>query len=195
MIPFIGESGYTNGCSPGCLATFRRTSTRPCGASPAARESGSIDIRARSLDDFAGLNRRLNEGGVFGGRGFVVKTGDLAIGDELRANRIEVSADGGSLTVNGRIDASGEDVGSIRLAGRNGLTLGGSAVLDAHGTVLRVDSRGQIIDAPNRAMVELDGGQGTLTLAGGARRPRRFRRSGRCRRGRPGRARRGRGRC
>ncbi|MFS2056193.1 hypothetical protein ACEN8K_46300, partial [Variovorax sp. CT11-76] len=78
--------------------------------------SGSIDIRARALDDFAGLNGRLNEGGVFGGRGFVVKTGDLAIGDELRANRIEVSADGGRLTVNGRIDASGEDVGTIRLA-------------------------------------------------------------------------------
>ena len=32
------------------------------------------------------------------------------------------------------------------------------AVLDAHGTVLRVDSYGKIIDSPNRAIVELDAG-------------------------------------
>ncbi|WP_431508914.1 filamentous haemagglutinin family protein [Variovorax sp. DAIF25] len=134
------------------------------GASPAARESGSIDIRARSLDDFAGLNRRLNEGGVFGGRGFVVKTGDLAIGDELRANRIEVSADGGSLTVNGRIDASGEDVGSIRLAARDRLLLAPGAVLDVHGTRLALDGRGQVIEASNRAQVELASAAGTVRL-------------------------------
>ncbi len=139
-------------------------------------KAGSVDIRAQRLGDggtldeqFAALNRRLNDGAVFGNRSFQLKQGDLVIGDGLKAGEVNVSVDNGSLTVRGTIDASGERVGSIRLAGRNGLTLGGSAVLDAHGTVLRVDSRGQIIDAPNRAMVELDGGQGTLTLAGGAR--------------------------
>ena len=42
-------------------------------------------------------------------------------------------------------------------------------MLDAHGATLRVDSYGQIIDAPNRAIVELKAGQGTLRLDGGAR--------------------------
>ena len=69
----------------------------------------------------------------------------------------------------GRIDASGVSVGSIRLSARDGLRLASNAVLDAHGTTLRVDSYGQIIDAPNRAIVELKAGQGTLRLDGGAR--------------------------
>ncbi|MGJ7545355.1 filamentous haemagglutinin family protein [Variovorax sp. LT1R16] len=136
--------------------------------------AGGIDIRAQNLGgaldgEFAALNQRLNDGGVFGERSFQLKQGDLTIGDGLKAGEVNVSVDNGSLTVAGTVDASGERVGSIRLAGKNGLTLGGNALLDAHGSVLRVDSYGKIIDSPNRAIVELDGGEGTLTLAGGAR--------------------------
>ncbi|MGJ7545359.1 filamentous haemagglutinin family protein [Variovorax sp. LT1R16] len=137
-------------------------------------KAGSVDIRAQHLggapdDAFAALNQRLNDGGVFGARSFQLKQGDLTIGNELKAGEVSVSVDNGSLTVTGTIDASGERVGAIRLAGRQGLTIGGGAVLDAHGTVLRVDSYGKIIDSPNRATVELSGGDGLLTLAGGAR--------------------------
>ena len=139
-------------------------------------KAGGVDIRAQRLgdsgtlsDQFAALNQRLSDGAVFGSRSFQLKQGDLVIGAGLKAGEVNVSVDNGSLAVLGTIDASGERVGSIRLAGRNGLTIGGGALLDAHGTVLRVDSRGKIIDAPNRAMVELDGGDGVLTLAGGAR--------------------------
>ncbi|MCV6809387.1 filamentous hemagglutinin family protein [Achromobacter ruhlandii] len=138
--------------------------------------AGSVEVRAQRLGapgnlnaDFEALNHRLNEGGVTGARSFQVKQGSLTLGDALRANDINLSIDGGSLTVVGRVDASGERVGRIRLAARDGLTLASSAVLDAHGTVLRVDSYGRIIDAPNRAVVELSSGQGVLTLAGGAR--------------------------
>ncbi|MBB1627744.1 hemagglutinin [Achromobacter sp. UMC71] len=138
--------------------------------------AGSIDIRAQRLGaagalnaDFDALNQRLNDGGVFGARGFQIKQGSLTVGDTLRANDINLSIDGGSLTVAGRVDASGERVGRIRLAARDGLTLAATSVLDAHSTVLRVDSYGKIIDAPNRAVVELNSGLGVLTLAGGAR--------------------------
>ncbi|HWH89706.1 MAG TPA: filamentous hemagglutinin family protein [Pseudomonas sp.] len=137
-------------------------------------KAGGVDIRAQRLGDdlnqgFAALNQRLNAGQVFGSRSFQLKQGSLVIGDGLKAGEISVSVDNGSLTVGGLIDASGERVGSIRLSGNNGLTLTGNAVLDAHGRVLRVDSYGKIIDAPNRAMVELDSGDGLLTLAAGAR--------------------------
>ncbi|WP_322516790.1 filamentous hemagglutinin family protein [Rhodopseudomonas palustris] len=131
--------------------------------------AGSAIVRAQTLGDFAALNARLNAGGVFGARSFQIKQGDLTIGNELKANEINVSLDNGVLTVAGTIDASGESVGTIRLAAKNGLTLTGSAVLDAHGTVLRVDSYGKIIDSPNRAIVELSSGNGRLTLAQGAR--------------------------
>ncbi|QAX84866.1 hemagglutinin [Pseudomonas sp. DTU12.3] len=137
-------------------------------------KAGGVDIRAQRLgndlnQDFAALNQRLNAGRVFGSRSFQLKQGSLVIGDGLKAGEVNVSVDNGSLTVAGLIDASGERVGSIRLSANNGLTLTGNAVLDAHGRVLRVDSYGKIIDAPNRAMVELDSGNGLLTLAPGAR--------------------------
>ncbi|WP_162988116.1 filamentous haemagglutinin family protein [Alcaligenes aquatilis] len=137
--------------------------------------AGGVDIRAQRLGSgdistqFAALNERLNAGNVFGMRHFQVKQGSLTIGDELRASDVSVSVDGGSLTVAGTINASGERVGSIRLAGKHGLTLAGHALLDAHSTILRLDSYGKIIDSPNRAIVELSSGDGRLVLASGAR--------------------------
>ncbi|WP_256327167.1 filamentous haemagglutinin family protein [Variovorax sp. EL159] len=129
-------------------------------------DAAEINVRAQNVADFAGLNTRLNEGGVTGARRFQIKQGDLAIGDEVKARQVEVTLDGGSLTVNGRIDASGFQVGSIRLAAMHDLTVNGS--LDAHATGLRVDSYGKIIDSPNRAMVDLSSIHGTLTLGSGA---------------------------
>ncbi|TNB99815.1 filamentous hemagglutinin N-terminal domain-containing protein [Pseudomonas jessenii] len=137
-------------------------------------KAGGVDIRAQRLggdatEQFAALNQRLNAGQVYGSRSLQLKQGNLVIGDGLKAGEVNVSVDNGSLTVAGLIDASGERVGSIRLSAKNGLTLAGNSVLDAHGRVLRVDSYGEIIDAPNRATVELSSGDGLLTLGNGAR--------------------------
>ncbi|MEC5319229.1 filamentous hemagglutinin family protein [Brenneria populi subsp. brevivirga] len=137
-------------------------------------QAGRVTVRAQSLGGelnaaFAALNQRLNAGEVYGLRSFQLKQGDLTIGDGLKANQIEVSLDGGHLTVAGTVDAAGERVGNIRLAGGQGLTLTGDALLDAHGNLLRLDSYGEVIDAANRASVELNSGTGTLTLADGAR--------------------------
>ncbi|KAF1047990.1 MAG: Heme/hemopexin-binding protein [Herbaspirillum frisingense] len=137
--------------------------------------AGSVDVRTLALGggnlsaDFAAFNGKLNDGGFLGERSFQLKQGDLVIGNELKAHQVNVSLDAGQLTLAGTIDASGEQVGSIRLSASNGLTLASGAVLDAHGTVLRVDSYGKIIDSPNRAIVQLDAGNGTLTLQGGSR--------------------------
>ena len=132
---------------------------------PAA--GSDLTIRAQLVDDFAGLNTRLTTGGVFGARRFQIKQGDIVVGDEVRARTVEITADGGSLTVNGSIDASGFEVGTIRLAARDNLTINGT--LDAHGTGIRRDSYGKIIDSPNRAIVDLTTRDGTLTLGGAAR--------------------------
>ncbi|WP_416773231.1 filamentous hemagglutinin family protein [Pseudomonas sp. RHF3.3-3] len=138
--------------------------------------AGGVEIQAQRLgatgtldEQFAALNQRINEGQVTGSRSFQLKQGDLTIGEGLKAGDVTVSIDNGSLRVSGTVDASGERVGSIRLSAKNGLTLDGSAVLDAHGTRLRVDSYGKIIDSPNRAIVELNSGNGQLTLGSGAR--------------------------
>ena len=125
-------------------------------------DAAEITLRARTLADFAGLNTRLNAGQVHGARRFQIKQGDLILGDEVRARQVSITVDGGSLTVAGRIDASGFQPGIIRLAARGDLNLLGT--LDAHGAGLRRDSHGQIIDSPNRAQVSLTSSLGTLTL-------------------------------
>lgn len=125
-------------------------------------DGGELVVRARQLQDFSGLNTRLTAGGITGGRTFQLSVGDLVIGDEVKARNVDISVDGGSLLVNGRIDASGEQVGSIRLSARDVLRIDGT--LDAHGSALRVDSFGKIIDSPNRAMIELTSASGGLQL-------------------------------
>ncbi len=130
-------------------------------------DGAEIMLRAQTLADFAGLNQRLNQGGVTGARRFQLKQGDLVVGDEVRARVVEISVDGGSLTVNGRIDASGRQVGSIRLAARDDLRING--LLDTHGARLRLDSYGKVIDAANRAIIELTSRDGMLVLDAGAR--------------------------
>ena len=132
-------------------------------------DDGAFDVRTRTLADFAGLNRLLNAGAFFQSRSIAVKTGNLVVGNEVRANRVTLSADGGSLTVVGTIDASGVGPGTIRLSARDNLTLESTAVLDAHGTVLQVDGKGQAIEAKNRGHVELTSTGGRIEMAAGAR--------------------------
>lgn len=141
--------------------------TLDAGGSLVPYENGELVVRARELTDFSGLNQRLTRDGVTGARSFQIKQGDLLIGDEVKARKVDISVDGGALRVLGRIDASGDQVGSIRLAARDGLQLDGS--LDAHGTALRVDSYGKIIDSPNRAIVELESRDGRVQLGSAAR--------------------------
>lgn len=129
-------------------------------------DAAEFTVRAQTLADFAALNERLNEGNVTGARRFQIKQGDLVVGNEVKARDVEIVVDGGDLTVDGTIDASGYQVGSITLAAMGDLTVNGT--LDAHGTGLRVDSYGKIIDSPNRATVALTSREGTLTLADGA---------------------------
>jgi filamentous hemagglutinin family protein len=129
-------------------------------------DAAELTVRAQTLADFAGLNARLNAGSVFGARRFQIKQGDLTVGDGVRAREVTITLDGGSLTVAGKIDASGFQPGTIRLAAMGDLTVTGT--LDAHGTGLRVDSYGKVIDSPNRAIVALTSRAGTLTLADSA---------------------------
>ncbi|WP_229183267.1 filamentous haemagglutinin family protein [Bradyrhizobium oropedii] len=129
--------------------------------------SGDFSVIAGTLD-FAALNVLLNSGGFYDARSFDIRTGNLVIGDGVKARNVTVSVDGGSLTVVGTIDASGLAPGTIRLSAGNGLTLASNAVLDVHGTVLQTDSYGQPIEARNRGHIELTAAGGTLTLSSGA---------------------------
>jgi filamentous hemagglutinin family protein len=138
------------------------------GTATGGYRGGSVSLQAQSLGDFTGLNLKLNAAGFFGVRSFDIKQGDLTIGNEVKANTVSISVDAGSLTVNGTIDASGAAPGTIRLSGRDNLTLASGSVLDTHGTVLQTDSYGAPIEANNTAHVTLTTSQGMVTLAQGA---------------------------
>ncbi len=138
------------------------------GVATGGYRSGGVSLQAQSLGDFAALNLKLNAAGFFGARSFDVKQGDLTIGNEVKANIVSISIDGGSLAVNGTIDASGAAPGTIRLSARDNLTLGSGSVLDTHSTVLQTDSYGAPIEASNTAHVTLTTSQGMVTLAQGA---------------------------
>ncbi|WP_456710985.1 filamentous haemagglutinin family protein [Bradyrhizobium sp. USDA 4452] len=134
------------------------------GSATAGFDSGQFTIAAQEFGDFAALNVKLNTAGVFGARSFDLRQGSLVIGDEVKASYVTVSVDQGSLTVNGRIDASGAKPGTIRLSARGDLTLTSNAALDAHGIVLQTDSYGAPIEANNTAHIELTSSQGAVTL-------------------------------
>ncbi|MBR1218972.1 filamentous hemagglutinin family protein [Bradyrhizobium sp. U87765 SZCCT0131] len=138
------------------------------GAASGGYLGGSFTVAAQSLGDFAALNRKLTAAGFLKSRSFDLKQGDLVVGNEVVAHAVTIAVDAGSLTVNGTINASGVTPGSIRLSARDTLELSSSAVLDAHGTQLHVDSYGQPIAASNRAMVELTTSQGVLKLDNGS---------------------------
>jgi filamentous hemagglutinin family protein len=145
------------------------------GASTGGYDGGSFSVEAQNLgnlasldSNFATLNTNLDAGGFFQSRSFDIKQGDLSIGNGLEAQNVSVSLDNGSLTVTGLIDASFGGGGTINLAASGNLTLAGSAVLDAHGTVLKVDSNGFAIASENAPVVTLTSGGGTLTLGSGA---------------------------
>ncbi len=109
----------------------------------------------------------LDSGGVFGLRSFDIKQGDLTIGQGETvqgADGQHLARQTAVLTVDGTIDASGATPGTIDLAASGNLELDSTSVLDAHGTVLQVDSNGQPIDAENVGTVNLATTNGTLTL-------------------------------
>jgi filamentous hemagglutinin family protein len=138
------------------------------GGSMSESQSGSIGLRGQDIGDFAALNAMLNDTGFFGSRAFVLRHGDLTVDDGVRAHTVSISVDDGSLTVNGRIDASGDAPGNIRLASKGDLTLGAAAVLDTHGNQLQTDSYGAPVEASNTAHIDLTTAQGQVALVSGA---------------------------
>jgi len=131
---------------------------------------GDFDLRVRTMGDaeFSALNAQLNTGGFFDARSFALKQGDLTVGDGVRARKINIATDTGSLTVDGTLDASGTGAGNIVLSAGNDLHLTPRAVLDMRVKTLLLDGYGQPIDASNRSKISLASRAGTVRLDAGS---------------------------
>jgi filamentous hemagglutinin family protein len=142
------------------------------GANPGS--SGVFNIRAQTLGGgdpnvaFAALNTALDAGGFFGARAFEIGQGDLTINQTVSAKSVSISLDAGTLTENGTIDASFGSAGSIALAAADNLIISPTAVLDAQGKTMQLDSYGQPIDAANAPQISLTATSGAVMLDSGA---------------------------
>ncbi|MFT0138257.1 filamentous hemagglutinin family protein [Alcanivoracaceae bacterium MT1] len=127
-------------------------------------EGGTIRIKANTLPGFVALNQRLSDGGFDYLRGFETNEGDLTLGEEVHAQHIEATANGGDLIVDGNLRAGGKYAGSIYLDAANDLRVENGATLDASGDQLKLDSYGDPIEGSNRAIINLTSRDGRLVL-------------------------------
>jgi filamentous hemagglutinin family protein len=128
------------------------------GSATAGHSGGSFSIYALALPNFDALNTTLDAGGFTAARNFEAATGPITVDGTVTAHTVTIAADAGDLDVTGLINASGATPGSIALSANGTLTLGATAVLDAHATTTQVDSYGEPIDAENQAHVTLTAG-------------------------------------
>jgi filamentous hemagglutinin family protein len=141
-----------------------------------ATTGGTFSVLARTLNDFAGLNRTLEQGGFTAERDFEVTSGSLllAAGDSLTAEHVKLLADAGSVDIAGTVNASagGGERGSIEIAGATGVDIHPSASLLASGldnttrggTILLSSSGGPVVVEGGATLAASGMGAGRLIL-------------------------------
>ena len=92
---------------------------------------GTFALDVGALPTLAGLDAALDAGGFAASRAYRVRTGGVTADGTATARKFSLSADGGSITVSGTIDASGTTGGAISLAAQGSVTLLASARLTA----------------------------------------------------------------
>ncbi len=188
MDSIIDVSGSTSGGDAGTLAITTSSPTGLLnldgtlkGTAKAGYVQGSAVLDLAVAGSFSALNARLNQGGFSESRDIRVRTGNVTIagrdpftqqpGDVVIARHFKLSADdastdGGSIFVNGTIDASdAAGGGSIELNAMKDLVLSNGSFLLARGTS---DAIGAADAYSPGGDVALSARQGKLTFVQGA---------------------------
>ncbi len=98
------------------------------GAAAGGYRRGSLTSDTATLTNFGALNAKLNAGNVGEQRTFRARTGNVTVDGTTTARNVAVSADAGSLSVTGTVDASGSDGaggGNIALWARRAVNVSG----------------------------------------------------------------------
>lgn len=109
-------------------------------AAASGYSGGSLKLDAGLLTDIDGWFSRSMASGIDREITMRSRGGDLLLTQNLRAARIDISADSGSLRVQSTLDASGAEGGSISLNAGRDVSLAGTALLRADAT--GADGRG-----------------------------------------------------
>jgi len=105
------------------------------GNAGAGRRTGSftLDVARVAGGSLGGVDARLNDGGFTESRQYRVRTGDVVVDGTATSRSYGVTADQGSMTITGMIDAAGATGGEIDLAAGGSLVVASGARLDAAG--------------------------------------------------------------
>jgi filamentous hemagglutinin len=131
---------------------------------------GQLTVDVRRLPATAPLLAAVASGGIDGRVALRVREGDVLVAQDLRAERIDLAADGGSLRIDAAtLDARAPDGGLVRLAARDELALGAGSRVDVRAS--RAGARGGelLASSSNGTVRVLDGaavdaGDGRITL-------------------------------
>ncbi|MBS0631602.1 MAG: filamentous hemagglutinin family protein [Verrucomicrobia bacterium] len=136
------------------------------GFGPAAGLGGSFSFDAGRVPDgnLDSLNRLLDAGGFNLSRELRVRTGDLTFNGTATAHTFDLSADQGSVTIGGTINASGATGGSIRIAAHGGVTLASGAQLNASAQDFDSAGKGGAVDLEAGATLQGVAGDSTAVL-------------------------------
>ncbi len=124
--PFGGDAGTLTINTPNGRVDLAGTLLGQGGAQGL---DGSFSLDVRTLADTTALDRRLNAADFTESRRLRVRRGDVFVGGLAHAHEFLLSADAGSITVGGSIDASGERGGVIGLSASGSLVLTSTADL------------------------------------------------------------------
>jgi filamentous hemagglutinin family protein len=114
------------------------------GSGGAGATGGSLSVIAQSLD-FSGLVATATAAGMTGALALHERGSDpngsgsfaLAAGSTIKAANVELTADQGSITIDGTIDASSPSGGAITLSAQNDIVINGSLIAMATGDAAR----------------------------------------------------------
>lgn len=144
-----------------------------------ASDSGTVSIDANTLGDVSAMNAALNAAGFNAARELRQRSGDvtLANADRLTAQQVTLTADTGSVVIDGVIDAGGTDGGEVVLSAGDDVIVNGSVLaaatsdageggevdLRADAGAVRINS-GAVIDLSAGADNTTDGGELNLRV-------------------------------
>ncbi len=117
---------------------------------------GIFNLDIGSLPRTAALDTLLNSGGFTQARNIRVRTGDILVDGDSSARAIYLSADQGSITVTGTIDAYSNNGGTIGLFANANVTLASGAELNAAGLTPDAGGKSGLVDLETRGA---NGGQ------------------------------------
>jgi len=120
-------------------------------------KAGSFSLDIAELNDFAGFSQLLNNAGFNRSRQFRIRQGDITLDGITKVEDFGLTADQGTITITGTIDARAAYGGAIRITGGDGVTMNTGAQLLAGAT-------GEL--GSGRVTLEAAGGQ--LDLQGGS---------------------------